>query len=75
MNTFEKTDYNFYLFHMLYMKYLESKRILLTYDDWFKRTCDLYDVFTNSPYDDPKRNLYECIEDFIKDHENIIITV
>jgi hypothetical protein len=46
----------------------------MPYDDQFFKGSTLWRNFSNSKWDDFKINEYECIENFIKDNQELINT-
>ncbi len=67
-------DYEFYLFSRLYQFHYEKELSDIPVDEEFERCCVLYNKFEKSPHNDMNKGLYECIENFLTDSKEIIIS-
>jgi hypothetical protein len=66
--------YEFYLFSRLYQHNYEKELSDIPIDEEFQRCYALYNKFKKSPHNDMNKGLYECIENFLTDSKEVIIS-
>jgi hypothetical protein len=58
-------NYSFYLFSKLFDNFYPTET---PYDFLFEEVCRMYEDYLKSPYDNPKKDEYSCMVDYLNEN-------